>query len=115
MRLKNKVALITGGAAGIGKATAKVFVEQGATVCICDVNEKAGMETAKELGCAFQEVDVSDRQAVQVWVDEIEDNYRRIDILINNAGILRDGLFVKVKDGQLVKQMTEDAFDSVVT
>jgi len=114
MRLKNKVALITGGAAGIGKATAKVFVEQGATVCICDVNEKAGMETAKELGCAFQEVDVSDRQAVQVWVDEIEDNYRRIDILINNAGILRDGLFVKVKDGQLVKQMTEDAFDSVV-
>jgi 3-oxoacyl-[acyl-carrier protein] reductase len=114
MRLKNKVALVTGGAAGIGKATAKLFVEQGAAVCICDVNEEAGMETAEELGCDFQEVDVSDRQVVQDWIDAIEDKYNHIDILINNAGILRDGLFVKVKDGLLVKQMTEDAFDSVV-
>ena len=66
MRLKGKLALITGGAAGIGKATAKVFIEQGATVCICDVNEKVGMETADELGCTFSKVDVSDRQAVQM-------------------------------------------------
>ena len=115
MRLKGKVAIITGGAAGIGKATAKVFVEQGATVCICDVNEKVGLETAEELSCTFSKVDVADRQAAQEWVDEIAGNFERVDVLINNAGILRDGLFVKVKDGELVKQMTEDSFDSVVS
>jgi 3-oxoacyl-[acyl-carrier protein] reductase len=114
MRLKEKVALITGGAAGIGKATAKVFVEHGATVCICDVNDKVGLETAEELGCAFSKVDVSNRQAVQNWVDDVAREVDSIDILINNAGILRDGLYVKVKDGQLVKQMTEESFDTVV-
>jgi 3-oxoacyl-[acyl-carrier protein] reductase len=114
MRLENKIAAVTGGAAGIGKATAKVFVEHGATVCICDVNEASGLATAKELGCTYHKVDVSDRQAVQEWVDKIVKKYDRIDVLINNAGILRDGVFVKVKDGELVKQMTEESFDSVV-
>ena len=75
MRLEGKVALITGGAAGIGKATAKVFIEHGASVCICDVNEKVGLETAQELGCTFSKVDVSDRQAVQIWVDEVIEKY----------------------------------------
>ncbi len=115
MRLKEKVALITGGAAGIGKATAKVFVEQGAAVCICDVNEIAGLKTAEDLGCAFSNVDVSDRGAVQNWVDEVAGQFGGIDILINNAGILRDAQLVKVKDGELIKQMTEDDFDAVVS
>ena len=115
MRLKDKVALITGGAAGIGKATAKVFVEQGATVSICDVNDAAGMEVAENLGCTFSKVDVSDRGAVQNWVDEVARKFGGIDILVNNAGILRDALLVKVKDGELVKQMTEDDFDEVVS
>lgn len=114
MRLKNKVALITGGAAGIGKATAKVFIEQGAVVCLCDVNEELGLETADELGCLFSKVNVSDRQAVQVWADQLSRQFNRIDILINNAGILRDGIFVKVQDGERVKQMAEDAFDTVI-
>jgi len=114
MRLKDKVALITGAAAGIGKATAKVFRAHGAEVCICDVNENLGEATAVELGCTFETVDVTDRQAVQGWVDEIVDQFGRIDVLINNAGILRDGIFVKVKDGELVKQMSEDAFDTVI-
>jgi 3-oxoacyl-[acyl-carrier protein] reductase len=115
MRLEGKVALITGGAAGIGKATAKVFIEQGASVSICDVNEKAGLETAEDLGCTFSKVDVSNRGAVQDWVDEIVAQFGRIDILINNAGILRDAQLVKVKDGDLIKQMTEDDFDAVVS
>jgi 3-oxoacyl-[acyl-carrier protein] reductase len=115
MRLKGKVALITGGAAGIGKATVKIFIQQGATVWFCDVNEEAGLATAQELDCLFSKVDVSNRQAVQKWVDEVLAKLGRIDILINNAGILRDGLFVKVKDGELVKQMTEESFDKVVS
>jgi 3-oxoacyl-[acyl-carrier protein] reductase len=59
-------------------------------------------------------VDVSDRLNVQSWVDGVSEKFERIDILVNNAGILRDGLFVKIKEGQLVKQMSEEAFDSVI-
>jgi len=116
MRLKDKVALITGGAAGIGKATAKRFIEEGARVVICDVNQEAGEATIQELGpdAAFYQVDVTDRQAVQEWVDDVVERYGRVDVLVNNAGILRDNQLVKVKDGELVKQMPEADFDLVI-
>lgn len=117
MRLKDKVALITGGAAGIGKATAARFVEEGARVVFCDVNAEAGEAAAQELGenAAFVAVDVSDRQAVQAWVDQVVEAYGRIDVLVNNAGVLRDNQLVKVKDGELVKQMPEEDFDLVIS
>ncbi len=117
MRLEDKVALITGGAAGIGKATAVKFIQEGARVIICDVNEPVGKTTASELGdnCTFFTVDVSDRQSVQRWVDQVITEFGRIDILVNNAGILRDATLVKVKNGELVKQMAEEAFDSVIS
>jgi len=110
------VALITGGAAGIGKATAERFVEEGARVVICDVNQEAGEATAQALGpeVAFYRVDVTDRQAVQAWVDDVVAKYGRVDVLVNNAGILRDNQLVKVKDGELVKQMPEADFDLVI-
>jgi len=114
MRLQGKVALITGGAAGIGKATVRKFVEQGAVVHFCDLDRAAGKKTAEELGCKFAAVDVSDRAAVQDWVDKIVEETGRIDILVNNAGVLRDGMLVKVKEGELVKQMSEADFDSVI-
>ena len=116
MRLKDKVALITGGAAGIGKATAQRFVEEGAKVVICDVNMEAGEATLEELGpnAAFYQVNVTDRQEVQAWVDEVVETYGRVDILVNNAGVLRDNMLVKVKDGELVKQMPEADFDLVI-
>jgi 3-oxoacyl-[acyl-carrier protein] reductase len=116
MRLKDKVALISGGAAGIGKATAKRFIEEGAKVVICDVNQEAGEATVQELGpeVIFYRVDVADRQAVQEWVDDVVAKYGRVDVLVNNAGILRDNQLVKVKDGELVKQMPEDEFDLVI-
>ncbi len=116
MRLKDRVALITGGAAGIGKATAQRFIEEGAKVVICDVNAEAGAAAAEELGesAAFYEVNVTDRQAVQEWVDAVVNRYGRADILVNNAGILRDNLLVKVKNGKLVKQMPEAEFDLVI-
>ena len=116
MRLKDRVALITGGAAGIGKATALRFAEEGAQVAICDVDSKRGEKTVKELGpdAAFFRVDVTDRGAVDGWVKSVLEKYGRIDVLVNNAGIVRDSLLVKIKDGELSRQMPEDDFDLVV-
>lgn len=114
MRLHAKICLITGGAAGIGRATAIRFAGENAKVVLCDVDEKAGEEVAKECGGDFYKVNVVDREAVQQWVDEVVSKHKRIDVLVNNAGILKDGQLVKVKQGQLVKQMPEEDFDSVV-
>jgi 3-oxoacyl-[acyl-carrier protein] reductase len=116
MRLVDRVALITGGAAGIGKATARRFIEEGAQVVICDVAQQTGDATVEELGpnAAFYRVDVTNRQAVQAWVDEVAARFGRIDVLVNNAGVLRDGHLVKMQDGQLVKQMPEADFDLVI-
>ncbi len=117
MRLEGRVALITGGAAGIGKATAERFTEEGAKVVICDVAREAGEAVAKTLGpeASFYPVNVADRQAVQQWVDAVVARYNRIDILVNNAGIVRDAQLVKVKDGTLTGQMSEADFDLVIS
>jgi 3-oxoacyl-[acyl-carrier protein] reductase len=116
MRLKDRVALITGGAAGIGKATAQRFIEEGAKVVICDVNAEAGAAAVEELGgkAEFYQVDVTDRDAVQAWVDGVVEKHGRVDVLVNNAGVLRDNMLVKVKAGELVKQMPEADFDLVI-
>jgi 3-oxoacyl-[acyl-carrier protein] reductase len=116
MRMEDKVVLVTGGAAGIGKATALRFAEEGARVVICDVNEEAGKATVKGLGegGAFYQVNVVNRMEVKNWVDNVVAKYGRVDVLVNNAGILRDGQLVKVKDGELVGQMSEENFDLVI-
>lgn len=116
MRLQDKVTLITGGAAGIGKATAERFAQEGALVVIGNVNEQAGNDVVKTLGpkASFQVVDVTNRQAVQTWIDAIVQQYGRIDVLVNNAGIVRDGQLVKFKDGEMVGQMSEPDFDKVI-
>lgn len=117
MRLKDKVCIVTGGAAGIGKATAERFAEEGAIVVICDLNEELGRKTAEAIGSAvdFVKVNVADRQAVGEFVDGVVEKYGRVDVLVNNAGVLRDGTLVKVKDGVLVKQMSEADFDLVIS
>jgi 3-oxoacyl-[acyl-carrier protein] reductase len=117
MRMKDKVVLVTGGAAGIGKATALRFAEEGAKVVICDVNEEVGQATVRELGegAAFYKVNVASREDVQKWVDEVVNTYGRIDVLVNNAGVLRDGQLIKFKDGELVGQMLEENFDLVIS
>ncbi len=116
MRLSGKICLITGGAAGIGKAVAEKFIAEGAQVVICDLDENLGQAVADELGhgTLFYKVNVTDRGEVQAWVDDVIEKFGRVDVLINNAGITRDGLFVKYKDGELVSQMSEQDFDLVV-
>jgi 3-oxoacyl-[acyl-carrier protein] reductase len=116
MRMQGKVVLITGGAAGIGRATARRFAAEGATVVICDLNAEAGPAAAAELGpaAAFYQVNVADAAQVRQWVADVIVRYGRIDVLINNAGIVRDGQLVKFKEGELVGQMSEADFDRVV-
>jgi 3-oxoacyl-[acyl-carrier protein] reductase len=117
MRMKDKVVLITGGAAGIGRATAQRFAEEGAKVVVCDVNEAVGQEAASQLGegAAFYKVNVASREDVQKWIDEVVAKFGRIDVLVNNAGVLRDGQLIKIKEGQLVGQMAENDFDLVIS
>jgi 3-oxoacyl-[acyl-carrier protein] reductase len=114
--MNGKVVLVTGGAAGIGKATALRFAESGAQVVLCDVKEELGQAVAKEIGrgAAFHKVDVSSRGAVQAWVDDVAARCGRIDVLVNNAGITRDAQLVKMQGGAVVKQMSEADFDLVV-
>ena len=102
-RLDGKVAVITGGARGIGAETARVFRDAGATVVTWDVAEGAD-----------QQVDVTDVATVSKAVAEVVKLHGRIDVLVNNAGILRDAQLVKVKDDAVVGAMSEADFDAVV-
>ena len=117
MRMQDRIVLVTGGAAGIGKATALRFAEEGASVVICDVNEALGMEAVKLLGpqAAFYRVNVTSRADVQAWVEAVAARFGRIDVLVNNAGILRDGQLIRFKEGQLLSQMAESDFDQVIS
>ena len=117
MRMHDRIVLVTGGAAGIGKATALRFAGEGAKVVICDVNEALGQETVKLLGpqAAFYKVNVANRAEVQAWIDAVVAKYDRIDVIVNNAGILRDGQLIKFKEGQLLGQMAEADFDQVIS
>ncbi|NDJ34149.1 MAG: beta-ketoacyl-ACP reductase [Chloroflexi bacterium] len=114
MRLQDRVALVTGGAAGIGQATAQRFAEEGAKVVICDLNEEAGKKTAEDIGGHFHQVNVADRDAVRAWIDDVVEKHERIDVLVNNAGIVRDRQLVKYKNGEVVSQMAEEDWDSVI-
>jgi 3-oxoacyl-[acyl-carrier protein] reductase len=100
VRFENKVVMITGGAAGIGRVVAESFAGEGARIAICDVNTQAGEAAAKALGpeASFEQVDVANHKAVSSWVDGVVDRYGQIDVLVNNAGITRDGLIMRMKE-----------------
>ncbi len=104
-RLQNKVAIITGGAAGLGRGPVELFAAEGAAVSIWDVNDKAGQALAEKLtaaGCRaeFRLVDVSDTAAVADAVQGVRDTLGRLDVLINNAGITRDATLLKMEESQ---------------
>ena len=119
MRLKDKVALVTGGANGIGRSVVKQFIEEGAWVAIWDLADEAGQELANEINAEggkayYQHVNVTQAEEVDSAVEELIEKWGRLDILINNAGILKDGQLVKVKQGELQKRMTDEMFDAVI-
>ncbi|OMH40104.1 3-oxoacyl-[acyl-carrier-protein] reductase [Desulfurobacterium indicum] len=96
--LSGKVALVTGGTRGIGRAIAEVLKEAGATVYITGTNEEKTKQVAEEIGVNGVKMNVCDREEVKKVVAEIAKKERKIDILINNAGITRDTLFMRMKD-----------------
>jgi len=105
-RLKDKVAIITGAAKGIGFATAQRFAQEGALVMIADMNLEAVKAAAKQIpGAQAYAMNVTDRASIQAVVDLIIERHGRIDILINNAGITQDARLIK---------MTEAQFDAVI-
>jgi len=110
LRLKDKVAIITGSTKGIGKETARTFAREGAKVVISGTHEDAVKEVVAEIKAMGAEalgfkVDVSKRAQVDEMVSEVLKAWGRIDILVNNAGITADAMF---------KKMTEEQFDRVI-
>jgi 3-oxoacyl-[acyl-carrier protein] reductase len=119
MLLENNVALITGAANGIGEATAIRFAKEGAKVVISDLDEVGLSETKAKILNAGGDVtvvvgNVALRDDVQKMVDTAVETYGGLQILINNAGITRDGLTSRIKDGE-PKFMSEDNWDAVLS
>ncbi len=101
MNLKDKIAVVTGGARGIGREICLSLAKEGAHIALCDVNAEALAETEKEIrdlgrSVFIQTVDVSNYEQVELFVQEVHTTFSRIDILVNNAGITRDGLLIRM-------------------
>jgi 3-oxoacyl-[acyl-carrier protein] reductase len=107
--LANRVVIVTGAAAGIGKATAQRFAAEGCRVASWDI-----VEGPAEAGGCFQKVDVSSAASVNAAAADVVARFGAIHVLVNNAGILRDGQLVKLKDGALTATMTDEQFDAVI-
>lgn len=106
----DKVVLITGGADGIGRVTATKFLEEGASVEIWDVNEKAAKEALDEwaedgFAVRFQKVNVADHNEVETAMADLNSHFGKLDVLVNNAGITRDSTLIK---------MDQDNWQSVI-
>lgn len=111
MKLEGKTAVITGGARGIGKEIAKVLAKQGANCVLCDVNAQELEIAASEIEslgvqCMPLALNVCDLKQCVDAMNKIIDKFKKIDILINNAGITRDGLLLRMK---------EEDWDSVIS
>jgi 3-oxoacyl-[acyl-carrier protein] reductase len=110
MKLKERVALITGAGAGIGQATARKFASEGATVILCDRNSQMVRQEEQALNADGHSahaytLDVTQREAIDEMVGDVKRKFGRVDILVNNAGITQDARLA---------QMTQEQFDKVI-
>ena len=113
MRLKDKISLITGGAKGIGRASAMLFAKEGSSVVIADIDSESGMKTASDIiqnggRAIFLECDVSKKNDIEKLVKEIIKEFGRLHILYNNAAI-----FSKKMDGPIT-DIDEDSWDRIL-
>lgn len=119
MELKDKVVVITGGAQGLGFAMAKVFAAKGAKLALLDINAD-NLEQAKTalapmgVEVATFVTNVANEESVETTFAAIVEQFGAINGLINNAGITRDGLMLKVKDGELVDKMSLAQWQMVI-
>lgn len=118
--LRGKVVIVTGAAAGIGRATALRFASEGCRVAAWDVNDAAQEELLRELSALggealFRKTNVCDSGDVETAVQDTVARWGTVDVLINNAGITRDAQLVRWKDGQAASLMSDEAFDAVVS
>ena len=109
--LKDKVAIITGSGQGIGKATALLFAREGATVIVAEYNKDTGEAVATKINEAggegrFVQVDIANRESVQALISDVLETNGNIDVLVNNAGVIKDNTLEK---------MTDEEFDRVIS
>lgn len=119
MDLKDKVVAITGGAQGLGHAMAQVFADSGAKLALLDMQEdslKSAVEAlrAKGVEAEYFVVNVTDEQQVEDTFSKVVERFGQLNGLINSAGIMRDGLLLKVKEGKVVDKMSKQQFQSVL-
>ncbi len=119
MELKDKVVVVTGGGRGLGRAMARELAGKGAKLALVDLNQADLDETAglcMELGVEARTyvANVADEAQVEQLFTDIARDFSAINGLVNNAGITRDGLFLKAKDGQVVGKMSMDQWNQVI-
>jgi 3-oxoacyl-[acyl-carrier protein] reductase len=117
--LAGKVVIVTGACAGIGRATAVAFAREHCRVAAWDISGANAAALVEELKAAggdamFQKVDVSNAQSVAAAVDAVVTAWGGINVLVNNAGIVRDAQLVKWKDGAQTGMMSDEGFDQVI-
>jgi 3-oxoacyl-[acyl-carrier protein] reductase len=119
MDVRNKTVVVTGAGRGIGRATSLQFADRGADVALFDLNasdleETAALCAAKSVQARGYRVNVADESDVTAAMTRVAKDFGRLDGLVNNAGIVRDGLLVKVKDGAVVGRMTMGQWNAVI-